>query len=617
MSFKPFTYVLHCFCQSNASKDCFWILTLLLGALLISNVIWQYQTLKAGQQQTLKALTEQAAYRIHHQLDTLVIALHQIEGVTATHAGSAFSTENAQIAAIKQPFADAGFYLLSMDGMLLHQADTQPNIHQAMQALIPKIALAPEKIHILLLSETDNTLYIAKAFASQTGINQAIGVLRVTANGITTALQPIADAKPTIPPLQLVHLMASKDNSATQEVAWQFVDQLPTLATSSNHYPQRIGHIAAIPNTSWAVIGFYPTLQWAMFTHIVVSSLFILPFLGIYLLLWWQHKDDKHAQQQALQVANKKLTAQVEDSLADLHHQIAEREQAEKALRQNETRLRGIIETAADCILTLNEQGVIESYNHACEEMFLYLQQDAVNQPLSLLLPHFKSVSTHSFNAIHIGSLVKNDKDPAIRHETEGLRQDGEHFPVEFVVSEFQSQEKVFFSGIIRDITDRKALEKLLQSSIKKLQTTVEQRTRDVKKLTEKLDIHQRLSNWHEGQVTSQLTGMGSLRERDTERFEYLLNIYVDLLEDYLEAAAFNKSPKRSTIIAFANRLGDVGGGPKDVLDIHLSCIDRKTRDPQVNNRRIHSYTVEGRLLVIEIMGHLVDYYRLHPIFSG
>ena len=56
-------------------------------------------------------------------------------------------------------------------------------------------------------------------------------------------------------------------------------------------------------------------------------------------------------------------------------------------------------------------------------------------------------------------------------------------------------------------------------------------------------------------------------------------------------------------------QLGDAGGGPRDLLDVHLASLDQLIG--KENPAKSQAFAVEGRLLALEMMGLLVDFYRV------
>jgi hypothetical protein len=68
-----------------------------------------------------------------------------------------------------------------------------------------------------------------------------------------------------------------------------------------------------------------------------------------------------------------------------------------------------------------------------------------------------------------------------------------------------------------------------------------------------------------------------------------------------------NRKPRKE-MEALAGRLGDLGAGPRDLIDIHVNSMESLVGE--ANDERARVYAIEGRLFVLEIMGLLVDYYR-------
>lgn len=125
-------------------------------------------------------------------------------------------------------------------------------------------------------------------------------------------------------------------------------------------------------------------------------------------------------------------------------------------LRASEERLRAILDTAADGILTIDRDGVIESVNPAAERMFGYAAAEMTGRNVSMLMPP-------PYREGHDGYLERYRRTGEARvigvgREVEGRRKDGTVFPVQLAVSEVSHLP--LFTGIVHDITRRKELER-------------------------------------------------------------------------------------------------------------------------------------------------------------
>ena len=118
---------------------------------------------------------------------------------------------------------------------------------------------------------------------------------------------------------------------------------------------------------------------------------------------------------------------------------------------------RAILDTAVDGIITIDERGLIQSFNRAAERMFGYGVDEVLGQNISLLMPapdrdqHDRYIEAYrqSGQAKIIG----------IGREVEGRRRDGSVFPMDLSVGEVHLPGRRLFTGITRDISDRKAVE--------------------------------------------------------------------------------------------------------------------------------------------------------------
>ena len=141
---------------------------------------------------------------------------------------------------------------------------------------------------------------------------------------------------------------------------------------------------------------------------------------------------------------------------------ITERKRSEVALAASERRLRAILDTAADGIVTIDEQGVIESFNPTAERMFGYSRDEAIGRNVKMLLPEpYRELSDADLSRyLEAGSFWN----PGTSREFVGQRRDSSTFPLELAVSELHDGPHRSFTGLIRDISERKALQRELLS---------------------------------------------------------------------------------------------------------------------------------------------------------
>jgi adenylate cyclase len=130
--------------------------------------------------------------------------------------------------------------------------------------------------------------------------------------------------------------------------------------------------------------------------------------------------------------------------------------------------LDAIIRSAGDAIVTANSAGEIVTWNPAAEAMFGYPPSVVVGRSLSMLMPaRFRQAHTEGIERVVatgetriVGKTV----------QVAGLRSDGTEFPIELSLATWTSGDERFFSGIIRDISDRVELSQALSASEQRLQ---------------------------------------------------------------------------------------------------------------------------------------------------
>ncbi|MBK3774567.1 PAS domain S-box protein [Azospirillum brasilense] len=146
-------------------------------------------------------------------------------------------------------------------------------------------------------------------------------------------------------------------------------------------------------------------------------------------------------------------------SLGLLSVLIDRRRSAERAAGQ-EARYRSVVDTAVDPIVVIDETGTIQSFNRAAETTFGYGAAEAIGANVRILMaePHR---SAHDGYMAHFRETGER-RIIGIGREVEGRRKDGSLFPLELSVAEWHDGRQRLFTGIMRDITARKAAEDAL-----------------------------------------------------------------------------------------------------------------------------------------------------------
>ncbi|MCW2239638.1 PAS domain S-box protein [Azospirillum canadense] len=161
------------------------------------------------------------------------------------------------------------------------------------------------------------------------------------------------------------------------------------------------------------------------------------------------------------------------DAMADdVERHAREREHALAETRQAEARLRAIVDTAVDAMVVIDEAGIIQSFNPAAQHIFGYAPEDAVGNNMKMLMPEPDRTRHDGY----IGNYQRTGerKIIGIGRQVVGRRKDGSTFPLELAIAEWRVDGQRFFTGIMRDVTERHEAEHRLQRSNTLLETIIE-----------------------------------------------------------------------------------------------------------------------------------------------
>ena len=133
-------------------------------------------------------------------------------------------------------------------------------------------------------------------------------------------------------------------------------------------------------------------------------------------------------------------------------------EEAEQAVAEAAAHLNAIVETAVDGIVTIDERGIIESFNPAAERIFSYRAADIIGKEINLLMPEL----ARDFGAEGLTDQLGGAGGTGSGTETRGRRSDGSEFPIDFGLSETVLGEARFYTALVRDASARKEAEQAL-----------------------------------------------------------------------------------------------------------------------------------------------------------
>ena len=157
-----------------------------------------------------------------------------------------------------------------------------------------------------------------------------------------------------------------------------------------------------------------------------------------------------------------------------------------ESLERCEEHIRSIVETASDAIISVDRVGRIAFWNDGAERMFGYSDNEIVGKSVTVIMPE-------RFRKAHQNRIMEGSKREKTRLllekplELYGLKKNGQEFPLELTLAGWKTKEGDFFTGIIRDISERKLAEEALKKAHHELENRVEERTEALRRISFKL----------------------------------------------------------------------------------------------------------------------------------
>ena len=146
-----------------------------------------------------------------------------------------------------------------------------------------------------------------------------------------------------------------------------------------------------------------------------------------------------------------------------IQSEITERKRAESRIRSGEQRIRAIVDNVVDGIITIDALGSIQTLNPAAERIFGYTREEVLGQNVKMLMPApFREAhDTFLLNYMTTGER----KIIGTGREVQGQRKDGTLFPIDLAVGEMEVDGQRMFTGVVRDISQRREAEARLHAS--------------------------------------------------------------------------------------------------------------------------------------------------------
>lgn len=247
-----------------------------------------------------------------------------------------------------------------------------------------------------------------------------------------------------------------------------------------------------------------------------------------------------------LEMRVRERTSELFRANEDLKTEIAERKQAQDQLSESEERYRSLVESANEAIISADIAGRIISWNAGAEALFGWTEEEAMGQPLPFFLPQ-RYLGRYREN---LEGLRSSGGAPfqGKRVEFELTDKSGREFPVGVSVATWKARGKLFFTLIIRDITERKRAEEALRESEERFRFLSEQSLLPILMVRDnKLSFV--------NQAASDLLGYSVDEMLRWERDEYLRAIHPDDRSTALDLARGNRGGDPEVLTKYGFRL--------------------------------------------------------------
>ena len=203
------------------------------------------------------------------------------------------------------------------------------------------------------------------------------------------------------------------------------------------------------------------------------------------------------------------------------YQNITQRKINELKLIESQSRQQAIVQNMIDGVISITPTGIIHSFNKAAEQIFGYTPDEVLGRNVSMLMPE----PYHSAHDGYLHNYMTTGKKKiiGIGREVMGLRKDGSTFPLELAVSEVITENENIYIGIVRDITERKRIDKMKNEFI----STVSHELRTP--LTSIRGALGLINGGTFGPIPQQADEMLKIASNNTEKLLFLINDILDI----------------------------------------------------------------------------------------
>ncbi|MTW19776.1 PAS domain S-box protein [Allochromatium palmeri] len=200
---------------------------------------------------------------------------------------------------------------------------------------------------------------------------------------------------------------------------------------------------------------------------------------------------------------------------------ISERKRAEQAIRDQAQQTQAIVDNIVDGLITIDCEGTIASANPAALRIFDYASEEVIGENVGMLMPEPQGRAHDSYMRHYLTTGVA--RVVGFNREMEGRRRDGTVFPIELAVSEVSCQDQPMYIGMVRDITERKRVERMKSEFV----STVSHELRTpLTSISGSLGL---LLGGAMGELPATMRPLLEIAHKNSQRLNYLINDLLDM----------------------------------------------------------------------------------------
>jgi two-component system sensor kinase FixL len=148
-------------------------------------------------------------------------------------------------------------------------------------------------------------------------------------------------------------------------------------------------------------------------------------------------------------------------AVTEIHTDITELKLVQQDFLSREAHLKSILETVPDAMIVIDERGIMQSFSAAAQRLFGYTPEEVIGKNVKMLMPSPYRESHDGYLGRYLATGEK--RIIGIGRVVVGERKDGSTFPIELNVGEMKSGNQRYFTGFVRDLTERQETEARLQ----------------------------------------------------------------------------------------------------------------------------------------------------------